>query len=87
MLNRISQRNRILSNNGDSVLYNPFRDDISSAENMPYSPCELMTEFDTLRIPLPELSLLIFYGEPRYQWGNIQIYHDGFEIKTMTIEV
>ncbi|XP_040575949.1 alpha-ketoglutarate-dependent dioxygenase alkB homolog 4 [Lepeophtheirus salmonis] len=84
-LNDVFNYPRILSNNGDSVLYNPFRDDISSAENMPYSPCELMTEFDTLRIPLPELSLLIFYGEPRYQWEHSVLREDVLDERRVII--
>ena len=58
-------------------MYNPFREPRVGYEDVEnYSFCEEDNLNEIVRIPLPRRSLLIFYGQPRYQWEHCILRED-----------
>ena len=68
---------RILDLNG-KILYNPFQYPCNSFEDAEtYAFCANDNLLDEIvRIPLPRRSLLVFYGQPRYQWEHCILRED-----------
>lgn len=64
---------RVLSEDGRTVLLNPFQDKFHSD---PYLLKENHLLDAVVRIPLPRRSLLVFYGEPRYDWEHCILRKD-----------
>ena len=74
-LNDVKCYPRILNENG-KILYNPFNNcDMKFEDVEPYSFLEQNAE-DIVRIPLPRRSLLVFYGQARYQWEHCILRED-----------
>ena len=61
-------------------MYNPFRQCSSANAQDTVQNYELCADQNLLtkivRIPLPRRSLLIFYGQPRYQWEHCILRSD-----------
>lgn len=62
---------RVMGDTG-TVIFNPFRNKDCSS---PFSPLSELPDC-IVRIPLPPRSLLIFYGEPRYNWEHCILRED-----------
>jgi len=73
-LKEVATYPRTLDEPGAAVLHNPFRDRVNET---PYGlkPQEKLLD-GVVRIPLPRRSLLVFYGEPRYDWEHCVLRDD-----------
>eukprot|EP00096_Caligus_rogercresseyi_P011758 TRINITY_DN4736_c0_g1_i1.p1 TRINITY_DN4736_c0_g1~~TRINITY_DN4736_c0_g1_i1.p1 ORF type:complete len:319 (+),score=48.45 TRINITY_DN4736_c0_g1_i1:467-1423(+) len=74
---------RILSNDGESVLHNPF-EGLEGSEAFTDSTTSYY-DVEALRIPLPERSLLILYGDPRYNWEHSILREDIHDDRRLII--
>nr|ACO14879.1 Alkylated DNA repair protein alkB homolog 4 [Caligus clemensi] len=79
-LKDVSLYPKVLSTDGQRVLYNPFKSVSSSSPSEPFEISEEVadgrTPLDVIRIPLPEQSLLVMSGGPRYQWEHSVLRED-----------
>ena len=66
------------------VVFNPFRPESENEEDV-YAKKNDEDILDVMiRIPLPRRSLLVFYGEPRYQWEHC-IMRDDIKSRRIVI--
>jgi len=69
---------KILDPVSQSVLFNPFDDKLNNGEDVePYRRRRGKCVVEgAVRVPLPRRSLLVMYGEPRYDWEHCVLRED-----------
>jgi len=82
-LNDVSKYPKVMNDQTGLVDFNPFKSAWSRADEEPYkahslklnSKCDSSSDM-VIRIPLPRRSLLVMYGEPRYDWEHCILRRD-----------